>query len=152
AYQLCLKGRYYWNKRTPEGLLKGIEYFQKAIERDPGYAKAWAGIADCYNNLGFYNYVAPADAFAKAKAAARRPLESDESLAVARASLGYALLYYDWDWDGAAREFRRAIELDPSYPTAHHFYSNLLTTSRSFDEAFAELKKGLELDPLSLII
>ena len=152
AYRLYLKGRFYWNKRTPDSLRRGIEFFQRAIEEDPEYAKAFAGIADCYNNLGFYNYVAPADSFPKAKAAARRALEIDESLAVARASLGYALLYYDWDWEGAAHEFRRAIELDPDYPTAHQFYANLLITTRSFDEAIAEMRRGLELDPLSMII
>ncbi len=152
AYRLYLKGRFYWNKRTPESLRKGIEYFRLAIEEDPEYAKAYAGIADCYNNLGFYNYAAPADSFPKAKAAARRALEIDEDLAVARTALGYALVYYDWDWAGAEREFRRAIELDSGYPTAHQFYADLLIAIPKRDEAIEEMRLALELDPLSLII
>ncbi len=152
AHRLFLKGRFFWNKRSPDALRKGIECFRLAIEEDPEYALAYAGMADCYNNLGFYNYEAPAESFPKAKAAARRALELDGDLAVARTALGYALLYYDWDWDGAEREFRRAIELDPNYPTAHQYLANALLPPRRFDEAIAELRLALDLDPLSLII
>ena len=152
AHRLFLKGRFYWNKRSPDALRKGIECFRQAIEEDPEYALAYAGMADCYNNLGFYNYSAPSESFPKAKAAARQALELDGDLAVARTALGYALLYYDWDWSGAERELRRAIELDPNYPTAHQYYGNVLVPLRRFDEGIAELRLAMELDPLSLIL
>ena len=152
AYRLCLKGRFYWNKRSPENLRKGIEYFNQAIEVDPQYARAYAGIADCYNNLGFYDAVAPADAFPKAKAAALRALELDDTLAAGRAALGYALLYGDWDWHGSEREFLRAIELSPNYPTARQYHSNYLCWAGRLDDAIAEMSRALELDPLSLLI
>src|SRR5262249_4162112 len=99
-----------------------------------------------------YNYVAPSESFPKAKAAARRALEIDPDLAVARTALGYALLYYDWDWAGAEREFKRAIELDPNYPTAHQYYGNFLVAVRRFDDCIAEVRLAVELDPLSLIL
>src|SRR5207244_2096290 len=110
-------GRYFWNKRTDEALKKGIEYFHQAIERDSGYALAYAGIADCYNALGnsVYGGLPPREALPQAKAAAIKALEADESLAEAHASLGFAITQYDWDWPSAERELRRAIELSPNY-------------------------------------
>jgi TolB-like protein/Flp pilus assembly protein TadD len=152
AYQLYLKGRFYWNKRNADATRKGIEYFRQAIEQDPGYALAYVGLADSYNILGFYSVVAPRDANPKAKAAARRALELDDGLAEAHASLGYALHYYDWDWAGAERAFRKAIELNPNYPTAHHWYAIYLAERGRFQEADEEIRRALEADPLSLVI
>ncbi|MGH9364573.1 MAG: protein kinase domain-containing protein [Thermoanaerobaculia bacterium] len=152
AYRLYLKGRFYWNKRTSEGVRRGIEYFSRAIEADPEYALAYAGLADGYNILGFYTVLPAREAFPKAKAAASKALEIDGSLAEARASLAYARHYYDWDWAEAEREYRRAIELNPGYPTVHSFYANCLTTMGRHEEALAESGRAQELDPLSLII
>ncbi len=152
AYHLYLKGRFYWNKRTSEGVRRGIEYFSRAIEADPEYALAYAGLADGYDILGFYTVLPPREAFPKAKAAASRALEIDGSLAEARTSLAYARHYYDWDWAEAEREYRRAIELNPGYPTAHGFYANYLTTMGRQEEALAECQRAQELDPLSLIL
>jgi TolB-like protein/Tfp pilus assembly protein PilF len=151
AYQDYLKGRYYWNKRTAKAVKKGIEYFQQAIEKDPSYPLAYAGLADSYNILGFYGFAAPRNAFPKAKAAALKALEIDPALSEAHASLAYANFYYDWDWLGAGREFKRSIELNPSYATAHTFYANYLMAVGRHQEALAELEKAQELDPLSLI-
>ncbi len=151
AYQDYLKGRYYWNKRTEKAVKKGIEYFEQAIEKDPGYPLAYAGLADSYNILGFYGFAAPRDAFPKAKAAALKALEIDEALAEAHASLAYANVYYDWDWSGAGREFKRSIELNPAYATARMNHSVYLTIMGHHQEGLAESEKALELDPLSLI-
>ncbi len=154
AYHLYLRGRYFWNKRTEEALKKGIEYFQQAIERDPSFAMAYAGIADCYNSLGnsIYGGLQPREALPKAKSAAMKALEVDEVLAEAHASLGFAITQYDWDWPVAERELRRAIELNPNYPTAHHFYPIQPTACGRLDESLTEIKRAQELDPLSLII
>ncbi len=152
AYQLYLKGRYYWNKRTEEGLKKGIEYFERAIAKDPTYAVAHTGIADSYFILGWYSYLSPKEAFPKAKAAAVKALEIDDALAEAHNSLAYLKLDYDWDWLGAERGFKRAMTLNPAYATAHHWYAEHLTAMGLFDEAEAEMKRAQELDPLSLII
>jgi len=152
AHQDYLKGRYHWNKRTAKAVKKGIEYFQQAIEKDPSYPLAYAGLADSYNILGFYGFAAPRDAFPKAKAAALTALEIDEALSEAHASLAYAKFYYDWDWLGAEREFKRSIELNPAYATSHHFYANYLVAMTRHQEALAEFEKAQELDPLSLII
>src|SRR5205807_1172664 len=125
AYQLYLKGRFYWNRRTEDGARKAIEYFQSAIEKDPTYALAYTGLADCYSVLGTsYNVasLSPSEAIPKAKAAAMKALEMDDTLAEAHTSLAYIRLNYDWDWAGAEREFKRAIELDPNYANAHHWY------------------------------
>jgi serine/threonine protein kinase/tetratricopeptide (TPR) repeat protein len=153
AYQLYLKGRYFWNKRTRDDLRKSIEYFNQAIERDPNYALAYAGLADAYVLFSGYSAGTPQDSYPKARAAAKRALELDDTLAPAHAALGLELFAYEWDAGEATREFRRAIELNPNYATAHHWYGNqvLLYTGR-FDEAIAEMKRAQELDPLSLIV
>lgn len=152
AYQRYLQGRFYWNKRTAEGLEKGIEYFQKAIDSDPGYALAHAGLADSYNVLASYSALAPHDAFPKAKAAATRALEIDRKLAEAHTSLAFVKFGYDWDWSGAERAFKRAIRLNPGYPHAHNFYAVLLAALGRFDDALAHVRNAQELDPLSLPI
>ncbi|HEX8145533.1 MAG TPA: protein kinase [Pyrinomonadaceae bacterium] len=153
AYRLYLKGRYHWNKRTPEGFKQGIEYFKEAIDLDSGYALAYAGLADSYNMLGNYSELAPRDAFPRAKTAAIKALRIDETLAEARASLAYAANGYDWDWAGAAAEFKRAIELKPNYATAHYWYATThLAALGKLDEAISEMIEAKELDPLSLII
>jgi eukaryotic-like serine/threonine-protein kinase len=153
AYQLYLKGRFYWNKRTGEGFKKSIEYFNQAIERDPNYALAYAGLADSYNLIPYYSVGSPQDFYPKAKAAAKRALELDDTLAEAHTSLGYALFDYDWNFPEASREFQRAIELNPNYASAHQWYGRrrMMLTGR-FDEAITEVKRALELDPLSLAI
>ncbi|MCA1850333.1 MAG: tetratricopeptide repeat protein, partial [Acidobacteria bacterium] len=152
AYQLYLKGRYHWNRRTAEGITKSIDYFQQAIVMDPGYALSYAGLADAYALLPLNVNVPAKEALPKAKAAAARALEIDETLAEAHASLGYVKYQLDWDWAGAEREFRRAIELNPNYVTAHHWYSNFLSGMGRHAEAMAEMKKAQELEPLSLVI
>ncbi len=150
AYQLYLKGRFYWNKRTPEALKTSIEYFHQAIEKDPGFALAYAGLADSY--VVPANRLPPVEAMPKAKAAAMRALELDETLAEAHASLARVLASYDWDWTGAEKEFKRAIELNPRYATAHQWYGGYLEAMGRHNEAIAERKRAQELDPLSLII
>lgn len=152
AYNLYLKGRWFWNKRTEEGLKKGAEYFEQAIERDPLYALAYAGTADCYVVLGHYGWVHPKEAYPRARAAAERALEIDDTLAEAHASMGWIRTFYDWDWAAAENEFRRALDLNPNYATGHEWYAVHLGNIGRFDEAFGELKRALELDPLSLII
>src|SRR5882724_3371051 len=129
AYQLYLKGRFYWNKRTDENLRTSIEYFNQAVEKDPNYALAYAGIADSYDVLFFYSAVriAPKEAFPKAKRAALKALAIDNTLAEAHNALAYALFEYYWDFAGAEKEFRRAIELNPNYATARHWYSEYLS-------------------------
>ncbi len=153
AYQLYLKGRYYWNKRTAEALKKSAEYFNQAIEKDPSYALAYSGLADAYGLLPNYSGGSPQEFGPKAKAAARKAVELDDTLAEAHTSLATMLASYDWNWTESTKEFKRAIELNPNYATAHHWYSDgpLLSTGR-VDEAIAEMKRAQELDPLSLII
>jgi serine/threonine-protein kinase len=152
AYQLHLKGRFYWNKRTDADLKKGAEYFQQAIAADPNYALAYAGLADSYIILGYYNYLSPQEAFAKAKAAAVKALDLDKGMAEAHNSLAFVRLLHDWDWTGAEVEFKQAIELNPGYATARHWYSEHLAAMGRFPEAIAEMERAYELDPLSLII
>jgi eukaryotic-like serine/threonine-protein kinase len=153
AYQLYLKGRYLANQTTAEGLRKGIEYFQQAIEKDPGYALAYAGLADSYNGLGGgLIYLPPSETLPKAKAAAKKALELDDTLAEAHAALAYAEWFYDWDWPSAEREFRRAIELNPNSAISHLRYSDCLLTRVRFDESIAEGERAQELDPLSPLI
>src|SRR4030095_5541920 len=151
AYELYLKGRYYWNKRTTENVTKAIDYFRQAIDAEPSYALAYAGLADCYNLLGSYGAVPPTKTVPRAKAAAKKALEIDPDLAEAHASLGLAALTYDWDWSEAELEFKRAIQLNPNYGTAYQWYSSLFRALRQFENAIAEAKKTLEVDPLSLI-
>jgi len=152
AYQLYLKGRYYWNKRTNDGLRKGIEYFQQAIAIDPNYALAYSGVADSYGNLGFGGGVMPKEAREKGKEAALKALELDDALAEAHTSLGQIKEMFEWDFAGAEREYRRALELNPDYPTGHQRYGVFLGQQGRFDAAIAELKRAQQLDPLSLII
>jgi eukaryotic-like serine/threonine-protein kinase len=152
AYQLCLKGRYYWNKRSEEGFHRAIEYFREALEKDPNYALAYAGLADCYNLLAAFGYVPPKDAYPQGKAAATKALELDEELAEAHASLARNKIAFDWDWSGARREFERALELNPNYGTAHYWYSYYYFAVGRLDAAAREMKRAVELDPLSLNI
>jgi TolB-like protein/Tfp pilus assembly protein PilF len=152
AYDLYLKGRYFWNKRTPQGLHGAVEYFQQAIEKDPNYARAYAGLADSYALMSVYNMGPPREITPKARAAAQRAVELDERLAEAHASLAVIAQNYDWDWQTVEKEYRRAIELDPNYPTAHHWYAESLALEGRFDEAFVEIERARQLDPLSLII
>jgi TolB-like protein/Tfp pilus assembly protein PilF len=153
AYQLYLKGRFFWNKRTGQNLNKAADYFNQAIRTDPNYALAYVGLADAYVLMPFYGAGTPQDCYPKAKAAAKKALELDDTLTEAHASLAYVLHVCDLDFDGSTREFQRAIELNPNYATAHHWYGiELLASLGRFNEAIREVKRGLELDPLSLPI
>jgi len=152
AYDLYLRGQYFWNKRTVEGFQQAIAYFQQAIAKDPSYARAFAGLADSYALLGSYSLAPQLDFMQKARAAALRALELDEKLPEAHTALALIVQNYDWDWQTAEKEYRRAIELNPNYVTAHHWYAEHLTYRGRFDEAFAESERARQLDPLSLII
>ena len=153
AYELYLKGRFFWNKRTGADLRKAIEYFNQAIAKDPNYALAYAGLADSYLLLSAFGAASPSDSLPQAKAAAKRALEIDDTSAEAHTSLGQILLFYDFDFAGSTREFKRAITLNPNYATAHHWYgSGPPTCLGEFDRGIAELKRAQQLDPLSLII
>jgi len=151
AYNLYLKGRHFWNKRTEESLKKSIEYFKEAIKRDPRYALAYAGLADSYITLRDYSSVSPKEVYPKAKKAVRKALEIDGTLAEAHTSLAQ-LRFREWDWEGAEKESKRAIQLNPGYATAHHWYAFNLMYMARFDEAIEEIKRAQELDPLSLVI
>jgi tetratricopeptide (TPR) repeat protein len=153
AHQLYLRGRYFWNKRTGGDFKKAIGYFNEAIEKDPNYALAYAGLADAYVLLSAYAEASPKDSLPQAKEAAAKALELDSTLGEAHASLAQALLAYDLNFAEATREFRRAIELNPNYATAHHWYGeSVLGPLGQFEEAIAEARRALELDPLSVII
>jgi TolB-like protein/DNA-binding winged helix-turn-helix (wHTH) protein/Flp pilus assembly protein TadD len=154
AYEAYLKGRYFWNKRTADGLKKANDYFAQAIEQDPNYAQAYAGLADSYALLGDWEYgvLAPKEAYPRAKAAATKALELDSNLGEAHISLAFCLDGFDWNWESAGREFRRGVELNPGYATGHQWYAWHLAALGRNDEAVAELKKAESLDPLSLII
>jgi serine/threonine protein kinase/Tfp pilus assembly protein PilF len=152
AYEAYLKGRQYWNKRNAESLRKGIACFHDAIERDPTYPLAHVGLADSYLIAGFYSDIPPKDTFPKAKAAARRALELDDTLAEAYAPLALANSLYDWDAPAAERNFQRAIELNPGHPTAHHWFAEHLSAMGRLDQAITESMQALELDPLSSVI
>ena len=152
AYQIYLKGRFYWNKRTEEGMRKSIEYFEQAIEKDPSYALAYVGLADSYITLGQWLILPAKEAFPKAKEAALKALEIDNSLGEAHNSLATVKHSFDWDWKGAQIEHKRAIELSPSYATAHQWYGEFLTLLGRIDEGLKEIRRAQELDPLSLII
>ena len=153
AHQLYLKGRFFWNKRTGNDLKKSIDYFQQAIAADPNYALAYAGVADAYVFLPGYTAGAPRDYYPKAMAAAKKALELDDTLAEAHTTLALAIWYYDFDFSQANKEFQRAIELNPNYATGHQQYgNNTLSALGRFDEAIAEGKRAVELDPLSLVI
>jgi TolB-like protein/DNA-binding winged helix-turn-helix (wHTH) protein/Tfp pilus assembly protein PilF len=152
AYDLYLKGRYFWNKRTTAGFLQAASYFQQAIAKDPGYASAYAGLADTFGLMSTWYAVPQQEFMPKAKAAALQALALDDSLAEAHASLALVAENYDYDWQTAEKEFRRAIQLNPDYATAHQWYAEYLAWQGRFDEALAESERARQLDPMSLII
>jgi tetratricopeptide (TPR) repeat protein len=153
AYQLYLKGRFQWNKRTGESLRQSVEFYNQAIEKDPNYALAYSGLADSYGLFAIYSVALPQESMPQAKAAAVRAIEIDDSLAEAHSALGVYLSMYSWNQPAAEREFRRAIELNPNYPTAHQQLANLcLMAMGRFDESIAEGRRAEELDPLSPVI
>ena len=152
AYRYYLKGRFYWNKRTEEHFRRGIENFRQAIELDPNYALAYAGLADSYILLAFYGSEAPDEMMPKGKAAAVKALELDDSLAEAHNSLAYIYFTNDWNWSAAEKEFKKALKLNPKYATGHHWYAFKLAAMGRHDDAVAEMKLARELDPLALII
>ncbi len=152
AYNLYLRGRYFWSKRTEEDIERAIQYFRQAIEKDPDYALAYAGMADSHILLAEYSLLPPKDAFPRAKAAVMKALEIEETLAEAHTSLAFIKTLSDWDWMGAEKEFKQAIEFNPGYATAHQWYAEHLTMTGQYAEAIAEIKRAQELDPLSLII
>jgi TolB-like protein/DNA-binding winged helix-turn-helix (wHTH) protein/Flp pilus assembly protein TadD len=154
AHEAYLKGRYFWNKRTADGLKKAIDYFNQAIEKDPIYAQAYSGLADSYALMGDWEYgvLAPTEAFPKAKAAATRALALDNTLGEAHTSLAFVLDLFDWDWKNAEKEYKQAVDLGPNYATAHQWYGwHLIVLGRN-DEAITEMRRAANLDPLSLII
>jgi serine/threonine protein kinase/Tfp pilus assembly protein PilF len=153
AYQFYLRGRYFWNKRTSDGIKQAIEHFQQSIEHDPNFALGYVGLADSYTGLTFYNFAAPHEAMPKAKESAIKALKLDNTLAEAHASLGHILMNYDWNRSAAEREFKRSIELKSDYATAHQWYAiHYLTATGRFEEAVQEMKKALELEPASLVM
>jgi TolB-like protein/DNA-binding winged helix-turn-helix (wHTH) protein/Flp pilus assembly protein TadD len=154
AYESYLKGRYFWNKRTADGLKVALAYFNEAVDEDAKYARAYSGLADTYALLGDWQYavMTPKEALPKAKAAAIKALELDSALGEAHNSLAFCLDGFDWDFDSAGKEFRRAIELNSGYATAHHWYAWHLALLRRYDEAIVEMRKAASVDPLSLII
>jgi TolB-like protein/DNA-binding winged helix-turn-helix (wHTH) protein/Tfp pilus assembly protein PilF len=152
AYDLYLKGRYLWSKRTPEGLQGAAYWFKQAIAKDPNYARAYAGLADSYAIMSEYSIVPASEYMPEARTAALKALQLDDSLAEAHTSLALIVQNYDWDWKAAEREYRRAIQLNANYATAHHWYAECLAFQGRFDEALAESERARELDPLSLII
>jgi len=152
AYRLYLQGRHHWNQWTEDGFYKAIGYFERAAEKDPKYALAYTGIAESYVLLGWNSYLPPKDAFPKGKAAALKALELDPDLGEAHSPLAAALWLHDWRWEEAQTEFRRSLELNPTYPTANHWYAEYVMTMGRHADAIAKMKKSQELDPLSLII
>jgi eukaryotic-like serine/threonine-protein kinase len=152
AYQLYLKGRFQWNKRTGESLKRAAEFYQQAIEQDPGFALAYSGLAETYVLFSNYDVASSLDSMPQAKAAALRALELDEQLAEAHTALGWYFVVFEWNWAGGEKELRRAIELNPNYATAHQWLGELLVYMKRFDEGLAEIKRAHELDPLSPII
>jgi eukaryotic-like serine/threonine-protein kinase len=152
SYQLYLKGRSYWNKRTTEALKIASNYFQQAIDQNPNFAAAHAGLADCYNMLALYSALQPKEGFPKAKAAAMRALELDDSLAEAHAALAFVNFRYDWNWVEAGKGFNRAIELNANYAPAHQWYANYLIAMGRMSQAIEEARRTQDLDPFSLVI
>lgn len=149
AYQLYLKGRFFWSKRTKDALQTALRYFEEAIEKDPRFALAWAGIADVYNLLSEYGSLTRKETYSKAMAAVRKALEFDDRLAEAHASLASLIMFNDWDWTTSEKEFNRAISLNPEYATAHHWYSGWLLLNGRISEAITEISLAAELDPFS---
>ncbi len=152
AYRLYLKGRHHWNRWTEDGFYKAIEYFQQAVEKDPAYALAYAGLADSYVLLGWNSYLPPKDAYPKGKMAAMAALRLDPALGEAHTPLAAVLWLHDWVWQEAQTEFKRSLGLNPTYPTANHWYAEYVMTMGRHEEAIARMRKSQELDPLSLII
>lgn len=152
AYTLYLRGRHFWNKRTEENLRVALDYFQQAVDLDPTYALAHVGIADIWISRGWYSRLAPRETFPRAKAAVGRALEIDPTLAEAHTSLAHIHLEFDYEWDAAEQEYLRAIELNPNYPVAHHWYGGYLSAMGRHEEAMEQALRARELDPLSLII
>jgi tetratricopeptide (TPR) repeat protein len=152
AYRLYLKGRHHWNRWTEEGFYKAIEYFQQAVEKDPGYALAYTGLADSYVLLGWNSYLRPKEAFPKGKVAAMGALRLDPDLGEAHMSLAGVLWLHDWQWQEAETEFKRSLTLNPAYPPANHWYAEYLMTMGRHEEVIARMKNSQELNPLSLII
>ena len=152
AYQAYSKGRFFWNKRTEEDLKKAIGFFQQAVDKDPDYALAYDGLADCWLPLAWYGYLSPSETLPHAKVAVTKALSLDDSLAEAHTSLAFVSLYYDRDWTKAEREFRRAIDLNPNYANGHHWYAEFLSLVGRHKQAIAESERARELDPLSNII
>jgi serine/threonine-protein kinase len=153
AYQFYLRGRYFWDKRTSDGIKQAIEHFQQSIERDPNFALGYVGLADSYIGLTFYNFAAPHQTMPKAKESAIKALALDNTLAEAHTSLAHVLSNYDWNWSAAEKEFKRSIELKPDYATAHQWYAiHYLTATGRLEEAVQEMKKALELEPASLVM
>jgi TolB-like protein/Tfp pilus assembly protein PilF/predicted Ser/Thr protein kinase len=152
AHNLYLKGLYFWNRRLEGGMKKAMEHFRLAVERDPGYALAYVGIADTYSSTGFLGYLPPGEAFPRAREAASRALQIDEALGEAHASLAFINMMFDWDWEAAERGFERAIELNPSYATVHQWYGLYLSLMGRFDEGIVEAERARELDPLSPLV
>jgi TolB-like protein/DNA-binding winged helix-turn-helix (wHTH) protein/Tfp pilus assembly protein PilF len=155
SYQDYLRGRYFWNRRTEAALRQALGYFQQAVAADPGYAPAYSGLADCYSSLGASSVVGglpPRQAMPEAKAAALKALEIDGSLAEAHTSLAIVHLLYDWDLAASEKEFKRALDLDPDYTAAHHWYSHCLLPLGRTEESLAESRRALELEPLNLVI
>ena len=151
AHLLCLSGRYLMEKRIPEATYKAIEFFERAIVKDPNFALAYANIAECYFSLSVTGSLPPRQAFPKAKDAALKALEMDPLLAEAYCNLGITKFFHDWDWTGAEKDFQRAIEINPNYALAHEMYAHLLSNLGRPSEAFLKITRALELDPLSLI-
>jgi TolB-like protein/Tfp pilus assembly protein PilF len=153
AYRCYLRGRYFWNKRTPDGIKQAIAEFQQAIERDPQFALGYVGLADCYTGLTFYNFAAPRETMPKAKESAIKALSLDNTVAEAHASLAHVLMNYDWNWVTAEKEFKRSIELKPEYATAHQWYAiHYLTATNRLKESIQEMRRALELEPASLVM
>jgi len=152
AYQAYLKGRYWWNKRTEQGFQKAIEFFNQAIEKDPSFALAYSGLADCYALLSDYGLLAPKEGYPKAKEEALKALQADDNLAEAHTSLAFILFIYDWNFSAAEKEYKRAIELNPNYSVARLWYSTYLSGMGRHDEALAILRQAQEADPFSLIV
>ena len=151
AYECYLKGRYFWNRRYEKSFQRGLQYFQQAIEKDPGYALPYVGIADTFATLGGFSYLPPHQAYARAKAAAQKALELDPDLTEVHATLGWIALFYDWDWQKAEKHFLRAIQLKPEYALAHQWYKNYLMCLGDVDEAVQEMHEACRLEPLESI-
>ncbi|MBZ5615751.1 MAG: winged helix-turn-helix domain-containing protein [Acidobacteriia bacterium] len=152
AHELYLKGRYVWNRRTEDSLKKALDYFQQSLENDPTYAEGYVGLADSLNSLGYYNAMPPREAFPKAKGAAIRALQLDDSLGEAHAALGVIKRDFEWDWPGAAKEFKRALELNAGHADAHNWYATLFNMLGRPEDALKAKAAALELDPLSLSV